>query len=290
MIPPAFDYVAPSGLDDVIGLLQQHGTAAKLLAGGQSLLPLLKFRLAQPSLLVDINRIPGLVFIEEADGGVRIGAMTREADLENSSLLAQRYPILADTARVIADPLVRNLATVGGNLAHGDPANDHPATMLALRVSLATAGPAGTRVVPIDDFFVDSYQTTLDPQEILTEIRIPNQPPRSGGAYQKLERKVGDFAIAGVATQVTLDIAGTLEQVGIGLTNAGPTPIRASQAEEFLVGRRPDEADLLHAAQLAAAQAMPVADSRGSVEYKRAMVRTLTVRALRNAVERARTT
>jgi carbon-monoxide dehydrogenase medium subunit len=288
MIPPAFDYVAPRSLDDAISILRQHDSA-KLLAGGQSLLPLLKFRLGQPSLLVDINRIPGLAAIEEADRGVRIGAMTREADVETSSLLAQRYPILADTARVIADPLVRNMATIGGNLAHGDPANDHPATMLALRVSLVATGAGGARTVPIDDFFVDSYQTTLDPQEILTEIRIPSQSSRSGGAYQKLERKVGDFAIAGVAAQVSLDAAGALAQVGIGLTNAGPTPLRASNAEAYLVGKSPDEPNLLHAAQLAANQAMPVADSRGSVEYKRAMVRTLTVRALRNAVARART-
>lgn len=287
MIPAPFDYHAPASLADAIALLQQHGDEAKVLSGGQSLLPLLKLRLASVSHLVDIGRIPGLEYIREEDGVLRIGGRTRESALERSDLIASKYPILLDTARVIADPLVRNRATVGGNLAHADPANDHPATMIALGAQIVATGASGERTMPAEAFFTGLFSTALRPDEILTEIRVPIPPPRSGGAYVKLERKVGDFATAAAAVQVTLDAAGRIERAGIGLTAAGPTPVKAREAEAFLQGRVPEPPVVAEAARLAAAAASPTADRRGSVEYKREMARVLTARALRKAVERA---
>jgi len=287
MIPAAFDYTQPKSLPEAVRLLQQHPDEAKILAGGQSLIPLMKFRLAQPAVLVDVNAIPDLAFIQEVDGELRIGALTRESALEEAPSIRARYPILLETTTHIADPLVRNLATVGGNVAHGDPANDHPATMLALRATVVAFGPNGTRTIPIDEFFVDTFQTALEPDEILTEIRVPAPTGRTGGAYVKLERKVGDFAIVGVAAQLRLGAGGAIDQIGIGLTNVGVKPVRAAQAEAFLQGKRPDDTNLRRAGELAAEDARPTADIRGSVEYRRAMVRTLTFRALRKAVERA---
>lgn len=287
MIPGKFAYQAPTTLHEAIALLEAGNGDAKVLAGGQSLIPLMRFRLAQPGLLVDIGRIDGLAYVREEDGELRIGAMTREADLEADPLIAGRYPLLADTTKVIADPLVRNLATVGGNVAHADPANDHPAAMLALRAAVVVEGPEGRRTIPIDDFFVDTFATALEPNEILVELRIPEAAPRSGGAYEKLERKVGDYAIAAVAAQVVLDGEGRFQQAGIGLTNVGPMPLRAAAAEAALLGQLPEEEVLKRAGALAAQGAEPVGDSRGPADYKRAVVRTLTVRALRRAVERA---
>jgi carbon-monoxide dehydrogenase medium subunit len=218
---------------------------------------------------------------------LRIGGCTRESALEDSEIVRTRYPILLDTAKVIADPLVRNRATVGGNLAHGDPGNDHPATMLALGAQVVAVGPKGERVIPVDKFFVGLFATALQPDEILTEVRIPAPPPRSGGAYVKLERKVGDYATAAVAAQVTLAASGTVERAGIGLTNAGPTPIKASAAEAYLRGKKPDAATVGEAARLAAQATSPTADRRGAVEYKREMARVMATRALKKALERA---
>ena len=287
MIPSAFDYHAPGTIDEALALLERHGDEAKVLSGGQSLLPLLKLRLGDAGHLVDIGRIPGLTGITEADGYLRIGGATREADLERSDLVREKYPILLDTAAVIADPLVRNRATVGGNLAHGDPANDHPATMLALEAEVVARGRDGERTIPITRFFTGLFATALAPAEILTEIRIPIPPPRSGGAYVKLERKVGDFATAATAVQVTLGPQGEIARIGIGLTNAGPTPIKATAAEAYLLGRRPDAEAVAEAARLAAGAASPSADRRGSTEYKRDMARVLTGRAVTRAVQRA---
>jgi aerobic carbon-monoxide dehydrogenase medium subunit len=287
MIPAAFEYHRPSTLQDAIALLGRLGADAKVLAGGQSLIPLMKLRLASPRHLVDLNRIGGLGTIAEQDGALVIGALVRESELEASDLVRRRFPILADACRVIADPLVRNLATVGGNLAHGDPANDHPAVMLACEAEVAATGPKGARRIPVAGFFTGPLETTLGPGEILTEIRIPLPPARSGGAYLKLERKVGDFATAGVAVQLTLGADGTCARAGIGLTNVGPTPIRAGRAEALLRGHRPDDAAIREAAKAAAAESDPAEDLRGSVEYKRDLVRVLTARAIRRALERA---
>ncbi len=286
MIPAAFDYHAPRTLEEAVALLAAHDDA-KVLSGGQSLLPLLKLRLGAAAHLVDIGRIPGLEYVEERGGHLAIGGRTREADLERSDVVRERYPLLAETAAVIADPLVRNLATVGGNLAHGDPANDHPATMLALRAEVVAKGPGGERVIPIDEFFLGLFQTALAPDEILTEIRVPAPPARSGGAYEKLERKVGDFATAAAAVQVTLGEGGEVARAGIALTNAGPTPIRAADAEAYLTGKVPTEDVLAETARRAAAAASPNADRRGAVVYKVEMARVLTMRALRRAVDRA---
>jgi len=287
MIPAAFEYSTPASIKEATALLAKHGEDAKILSGGQSLIPLMKLRLASPRHLIDINRIPGLAYIQETDGVLRIGALARESDLEESNLIRTKYPILVDTSKVIADPLVRNLATVCGNLAHGDPANDHPATMLALGAEVVAVGQKGERRIPVAGFFSGPFATALRADEILTEIRIPVAAPRSGGAYLKLERKVGDFATVGVAVQVTLSPNGTCERVGIGLTNVGPTPIKAKRAEGFLQGKRLDEGTIKQVAQLAAEESQPTSDFRGSTEYKRDLVRVLTARALRKALERA---
>ncbi len=287
MIPAAFEYEAPTELAEAIDHLAKSGGEAKVLAGGQSLIPLMKFRLAQPARIIDLNRISGLAYVRE-NGELRIGALTREVELEESAVIRDRYPIIADTAAVIADPIVRNLATMGGNVAHADPANDHPATLLALRASVVARGPRGERVIPIDDFFIDTFTTSLATDEIVTEIRIPRAQAQSGGAYVKFERKIGDFAIAGVATYLLLDGKGNVATAGIGLTNVGPTAIRARRAEEALRGRTPDNKAIAAAAEAAAAEAQPVSDLRGPVEYKRDLVRVLTARSLRRAVARAK--
>jgi carbon-monoxide dehydrogenase medium subunit len=248
----------------------------------------MKLRLLSPEYIVDINRIPGLDYITENNGHLRIGCLTREHELESSDAVKTKFPILSDTAKVIADPLVRSQATVCGNLAHGDPANDHPATMLALGASVVATGPKGQREIAIQDFFPGLFTTALEPEEILTEIKIPFPPPRSGGAYLKLERKVGDYATAGVAVQITLDDAGTCTRAGIGLTNVGMTPIKATQAEASLVGKKLDDDAIQQAAQLAASESQPMDDIRGSADYKRDLVRVLTTRALNTALDRAK--
>ena len=287
MIPGSFDYHAPKTLAEAVALLGRYGEDAKVLSGGQSLLPLLKLRLGSAGHLVDIGKIPDLEYIREDGGFLKIGGRTRESALERSDLVRKRYPLLADTAAVIADPLVRNLATVGGNLAHGDPANDHPATMLAYGAEVVATGPKGARTIPINKFFTGLFATALAPDEILTEIRIPVPKGASGGAYVKLERKVGDFATAASAAQVTLGKGGEIERAGIGLTNAGPVPIQATAAEQFLKGQKADAATIAEAARLAAQATSPSADRRGAVEYKKDMARVLTGRALTKAIARA---
>ena len=237
----------------------------------------MKLRLANPHHLVDINGIPGLSFIREAEGFLRIGALTRESDLEESELIRTRYPLIHDTSQVIADPVVRNLATIGGNLAHADPANDHPATMLAAGAEIVAAGRGGERRFPIESFFTGPFATALKADEILTEIRVPAPAAKNGGAYLKVERKVGDFATAAVAVQITLDANAVCSR----------TPIKAGKAEGALRGQRLDDKAIKEAARLAADAAQPAADLRGPVEYKKDLVRVLTVRALHRALERA---
>jgi carbon-monoxide dehydrogenase medium subunit len=288
MIPRSFQYFSPRTLDEALSLLGKHGPEAKLLSGGQSLIPMMKLRLVSPLFIVDINRIPGLDYISETEGQVRIGALAREHAIETSALINGKLPILAETAKVIADPLVRSQATVCGNLAHGDPANDHPATMLALGATVIATGPKGQREIAVENFFPGLFTTTLQAQEILTEIRIPLPPASSGGAYLKLERKVGDFATAGVAAQLTLDGGRSCRRAGLGLTNVGLTPIKAKQAEAFLTGKDLDDVTIKKAAALAAAEAQPLDDIRGSADYKRDLVRVLTARALTRALQRAK--
>jgi len=288
MIPGAFDYHAPSTAEEALSLLAEHGDEAKLLAGGQSLIPLMRFRLADPARLIDLNGLSELSGLEEADGQLRIGAMTRHADLEHSGLAADRYPLLAEAAGLVADPLVRNRGTVGGSLVHADPAGDWGSVMLACGAELVARSADGERTIPVDDFFFGPFTTSLGRDELLAEIRLPRSGPRSGGAYEKLERKVGDFATVGLAARLELDEDGAVASAGLGLTAVGPSNLRAAEAEEALVGGPPDGDRIDEAAALAADASSPTPDNRGSADYKRDMVRVLAKRALRRAADRAR--
>jgi carbon-monoxide dehydrogenase medium subunit len=286
MIPGKFSYFAPTTLNEAVSLLSQQ-KGAKILAGGQSLIPAMKLRLAGPEVLIDINRVAGMDYIKEEGGFLVIGAMTREASLDESALVHQKYPLLADTAAVIADPLVRNMATVGGNLAHADPANDHPATMLAFGAQVVAVGPKGERTISIDDFFVGLFENSLAKDEILREIRVPAPQSGSGGAYIKMERKVGDYAVGGVAVYLTMS-GNTCQSARIGLTNVAATPMRAKNAEAALTGKALDDAAIKAAGTAAGAECDPSSDLRGTADYKRDIIRVLTMRAIRKAAERAR--
>jgi carbon-monoxide dehydrogenase medium subunit len=288
VIPGTFDYHAPTTLDDAVRLLQSAGDRGKLLAGGHSLIPAMRFRLASPEVLIDLGRLSGLRYVKEQDGHLLIGALTPESALEHSPLVRAHYPLLSDTSRVVADPVVRNRGTVGGNLAHADPANDHPATMLAYGATIVAQGPKGRRSIAIDDFFVGLFESSLAQDEVLVEIRIPTPPAGSGGAYVKLERKVGDYAISAVAVQLAI-AGGKCTAARIGLTNVNPVPMRATDAERVVVGKALSDDVIEAAGRAAAAQCDPSADLRGSVDYKRDVTRVLTKRAIRRAVERATT-
>ncbi|MCI0698285.1 xanthine dehydrogenase family protein subunit M, partial [candidate division KSB1 bacterium] len=285
MIPSEFKYFAPPSVAEAVNLLSEHGYDAKLLAGGQSLIPAMRFRLSVPAVIIDLNGINGISGVREDNGHLAIGAMTREVMLEESSIVQTKYHLLADAARVIADPIVRNMATVGGNIAHADPANDHPAVMLAYNAQVVAVGSGGTRTLNIDDFFVDLFENALDDDEVLTEIRIPRPAAHSGGAYVKMERKVGDYAVSAVAVQLTLD-GDTCVAARIGLTNVSPVPMRATDAEQVLIGQRVSEDLYEEAGRAAAAECDPSADLRGSADYKRDITRVLLKRALRTAVQR----
>lgn len=288
MIPQSFQYESPGSLQEAIQLLHQYGDEAKILSGGHSLIPMMKLRFATPGVLVDINNIPGLSHIKIEDGKMKIGALTREAELEHSETLLKVFPIFKDVTKLIADPQVRNRGTLGGNLAHGDAANDHPAVMLALNATVIATGAEGERAIPIDEFFHGFYMTALEPGEILTEIQIPIPPAGTGSAYHKLERKVGDYATAGAAVQITLGDDGIVKAAGIGLTNVTPLPMRASRAEEALIGKPLTEESIAEAAQYASEDCSPTADLRGTEEYKRAMVGVLVKRMIHEAANRAK--
>jgi carbon-monoxide dehydrogenase medium subunit len=286
VIPRAFEYHAPRSLSDAIALLKQYGDEAKLLAGGHSLLPMMKLRFAEPAHLVDLGNVAELRGIRQAGEVIHIGAMTTENQLIWSDLLQKKCPLLVEGARLIADPQVRYKGTIGGDITHGDPGNDHPALMLALGASFVLKSGGGERVVPADGFFLGTFSTVLEPGEILTEIRIPVPAAGTGWCYAKLKRKTGDYATAAAA--VLLRMKGdTVEQVSIALTNAGPTPLKASAAEASLRGRKLDDAAMNQAASLAMSICEPSADQRGDAEYKTAMAGEMTQRALRTARARA---
>jgi carbon-monoxide dehydrogenase medium subunit len=287
MIPAKFGYSSPTTVEEALSLLQQHGDEAKILAGGHSLIPMMKLRLASPEHIIDINNISDLAYIREEDGFLKVGAMTREAEVEHSDLIASKFPILVDTTKLIADPQVRNRGTLGGNLAHGDAANDHPAVMIALRAEVEITGLEGKRTVPIDDFFYGFYMTAVQAGEILTEIRIPLHDGRYSGAYHKAERKVGDYATAGVAVQLGIDDNGQCTYAGIGLTNVNSVPMRAERSEAALVGTSLGDADIEKAAQYAAEDCNPSDDLRGDEDYKRHLVKVITKRMIHKAIERA---
>jgi carbon-monoxide dehydrogenase medium subunit len=286
MIPREFEYHAPKSVPDALGLLKQLGDEAKLLAGGHSLLPMMKMRFAQPGHLIDLGKIPELKGIREEGGTIRIGAMTTENELIWSKLLQTKCPLLVEAARLISDPQVRYKGTIGGDISHGDPGNDHPAIMLALGASFVLRSAAGERVVPADGFFVGTYDTLMKSDEIMTEIRISVPAPGTGYCYAKLKRKVGDFATAAAA--VTLRMNGeTVREVAIALTNVGPTPLKARAAEDSLRGKALTDASLAATAKLAMSICDPAVDQRGDAEYKTAMAGEMTQRALRIARSRA---
>ncbi len=286
MLPARFEYHRPGSLEEALGLLGSLEDA-KVLAGGQSLIPVMKLRFAAPAHLIDINRVPGLDGIDAANGTLRLGALVRHNQVAGSDVVSARHPLLASTAPQIADPLVRNLGSVGGSLAHADPAGDWGSAMLAAGASVALRGAKGEREVPVSDFLVDIFTTTMEPDEILTEVRVPLPSGSLGGTYLKLERKIGDFATVGVAVQVEMD-GGTIRRAGIGLTGVGSKNIHATEAEQSLAGAEPNEEAYANAGRLAAAAADPVGDVRGSAEYKRHIVEVYVRRGLARAVETAR--
>ena len=286
MIPRTFEYHAPTSIPDALGLLTQFGEEAKLLAGGHSLLPMMKLRFADPQHLIDLGRIRDLKGIREEGGAIRIGAMTTENELIWSKLLQDKCPLLVEGARLIADPQVRYKGTVGGDISHGDPGNDHPALMVVLGASFVLKSSSGERVVPADGFFLGSYATQLTPGEIMTEIRIPVPAAGTGYAYSKLKRKVGDFATAAAA--VTLRMKGAaVDDVAIALTNVGASVLRASAAEAALRGKVLNDVSIAEAADLAMSICDPATDQRGDAEYRTAMAGEMTQRALRTARSRA---
>ncbi|HRQ59060.1 MAG TPA: xanthine dehydrogenase family protein subunit M [Azoarcus taiwanensis] len=287
MIPPSFDYHAPSTVAEAVGLLAQLGDDAKILAGGHSLLPMMKLRFAEPGALIDLNRIDALRGVSEEGGKIRIGAMTTENQLIASDLLKTRVPLLPEAARQIADPQVRNRGTIGGDIAHGDPANDHPAIAMALDATFVLTGPNGKRQVPATEFFLGTYYTAIEADEILTAILVQPFAPKTGYAYTKLKRKTGDWATAAAAVVMTMD-DDRVSSVRIGLTNVAPTALRASDAEQYLVGKTLDAATLDEVARLVRGVVEPAADLRGDEEYKTAMAGEMTKRALRQAAERCR--
>jgi carbon-monoxide dehydrogenase medium subunit len=287
MIPGQFDYVRPANLDDALRILKDRQGEAKVLAGGYSLLPLIKLRLAQPGLLVDLRDVTGLDGIGETDGTLVIGARATHRQIHEAPVVVDRYPLLHDVTATIGDPQVRNWGTIGGSVAHADPASDWPAVLLAGSATVVCRGQDGDRSIPARDFFVDTFQTAIEPTEVLTEIRFPRRPRGAGGAYEKLERKVGDFATVGVAAIVRLGPDRTIQSAGIGLTGVAETPFAATDAEAILAGNAASEERFRQAGAAAGAQSRPFADVRGSVEYKRAMAAELTLRALRRATERA---
>jgi aerobic carbon-monoxide dehydrogenase medium subunit len=287
MYPASFDYFAPTTLDEGLVLLEEYGEDAKVLAGGQSLIPLMKLRFASPRALVDINGVSELGELEEQDGSLHVGALVRHKACERSELLRGRWATMGDAAPLISDPIVRNLGTVGGSLAHADPQGDWGSVMLAMRAEITVRGPNGTRTIPIDEFFQGPFTTALEPIEILTGVRIPDPGARAGGTYLKLERKVGDFATVGVAVHLSFS-NGSVGTAGIALTGVGPKNLRAEAAEQALAGRALDDEAMSEAARLAAEAAKARTDVRGTEAYKRNVVRVFVERGLRKAAEVAR--
>ncbi len=287
MIPAQFEYAAPSSLEEALSLLRKNKDDAKLLAGGHSLLPMMKLRLAQPGLLIDLGKVTGLSYVREKDGGLAIGAMTTYQTLEHDTLVASYFPVLAEAAGVVGDVQVRNRGTIGGASAHADPAADLPAVLIALEASFTATNGRRERSVPADRFFKDSFLTALSETEVLTEITIPPLPEGSGAVYHKLPNLASRFAVVGVAAVVTLDGQGLCERVRDGVTGAGPNATRAKAAERYLEGKEPTEKNLAAAAQRATKGIELQADYHGSEEYREAMTRVFTQRALAEAVSRA---
>jgi carbon-monoxide dehydrogenase medium subunit len=283
MYPAKFEYFSPETLEEALTILERYGDEAKVLAGGQSLIPLMKLRFAAPRALVDINRIDGLDALS-ANGELRIEALVRHKACERSDALRGRWRVVGDAAPLISDPIVRNLGTVCGSLAHADPQGDWGSVMLALGATVEARGPDGTRTIPIDDFFRGPFESALEPTEIVTAVTASDAGASASGTYLKLERKVGDFATVGVAVHVELDGA-TVRRAGIGLTGVGATNLRADAAEQALEASPLDDAAITEAARLASEAARPRDDHRGTAEYKRRVVQVFVERGLRTAAE-----
>ncbi|HEX5495036.1 MAG TPA: xanthine dehydrogenase family protein subunit M [Mycobacteriales bacterium] len=286
-VPAHFDYARATSVADALALLARYGPEARVVAGGHSLIPMMKLRLAQPEILIDINDLTELARVTVEGGELVIGAMTRHADLLDSALAHEHFPIFRDAERVVADPIVRNRGTVGGSLCQADPSEDLSAAFAAVRATTVIHGPEGTRSVPVREFHVGPYETVVGPGEMLVEVRVPIRPG-GGSAYQKVERRVGDWAVAAAGAAVWLDGDGTVADVGIGLTAVGAEHFVAAQAEDFLRGAPATEDNFTEAGRLAAQHCQPSADQRGPVDYKRHLAGELTTRALRRAAARAR--
>jgi carbon-monoxide dehydrogenase medium subunit len=287
MKPPRFDYFAPKSLDEALTSLAQHGASAKILAGGQSLIPLLNFRLTHPEILIDINRVADLAYVRVRDDDLAIGALTRQHTVERSDAVKTRVPILTEACRFIGHAPIRHRGTIGGNLAHADPASELPAVMLALEAQMDVTSKQATRSIAADQFFTGPLSTALQSSEMVTGVRIPALPPRTGSVFVEMARRAGDYALVGVAALVTLDGAGRCQRARIALCGVGPTPIRATAAEQALVGQAPTGATLDEAADRAAAATNPPSDVHGSSEFRRKLARHFTRQAIATAVERA---
>jgi carbon-monoxide dehydrogenase medium subunit len=284
VFPGSFDYVAPTSIDDALSFLSEHGEDAKVLAGGQSLIPLMKLRFAAPDHIVDINRIPGLDFIEEdpTHGSLRVGALVRNRAVERSNLIDTNYPTMAAVAPLVSDPIVRNLGTVVGSVCHADPQGDWASVMLAMNGEIVARSVGGERRIAVADLIEGPFTTTLRPDELATEARVPQVEGETYGTYLKLERKIGDFATVGVAVHLAFD-GDRVKRAGIGLTAVGPSNLKAEEAERALEGSTLDGSVIEEAGRLAAARAEPHTDIRGSADYKRDIVRIYVTRALRAA-------
>ncbi len=283
--PAPFEYERAHSVQGAIASLAQHGSGARVIAGGHSLLPMMKLRLANPEYLIDINDLVELSYIREEGDEVRIGAMTRHVELLRSQTLARLFPVFADAEQVIADPVVRNRGTIGGSLCQADAAEDLSAVATALHAQLVITGGDGSRLVSIDDFHLGPYMTAVGDGELLTEIRLPVRDG-AGSAHEKVERRAGDWAIAAASAAVWID-GGTIADAGIGLSAVGPTTIHVDRAVELLRGSSPSDELFAQAGEIAAADCAPIADGRGPVDYKRHLAGVLTTRALRRATARA---
>jgi carbon-monoxide dehydrogenase medium subunit len=286
VFPAAFEYKRAHSADEAVAFLTLHGAEARVLAGGQSLIPAMRYRLARPGVLVDINAVEDFSYIREDGGELRVGALGRDAALERLSFLPERYPLLADVSRVVADPVVRQMGTVVGSLCHNDPSGDWPVAALAARASLVVRGDGGLRTIPIDEFLVDSYTTAVAEGELALEVRFPTPGARTSGAYAKIERKVGDFATAAAAVQIALAADGTIAEAGVAIGAAGPQALRVSAAEALLRGATPSRDLVRAAADAARTLADPIPDTRGSAEFKKDMAGVVVARALASALER----
>jgi carbon-monoxide dehydrogenase medium subunit len=287
MIPAEFEYHVAQSVDDAVALMKQYGDDAKFLAGGHSLLPTMKLRLAQPTHLIDLGRITGLSYIREVGDTVTVGAMTTYVTLQRSDIIAQNFALLPEGISEIGDQQVRNRGTIGGSVAHSDPAADTPGMVLALRATIVTRGPDGARTISADNFFKDLFETDLKPGEVITEIRFAKPAPRTGSTYEKLANKASHYAVVGCAAVITHDGSGTCTAASVVITGASVKPTRASAVEAALVGKKLDAATIAEAASHAADGLEIVADIHGSKEYRAQMATVMAKRAITRAAERA---